>query len=91
MLRHRKFRLALIAALAATLALAPLVALPYKLRTYNITAGGAGGASMTSANYRLESSAGGAVLIQAGSASYRLCSGFLCDAQFIMGLPLTTR
>ena len=91
MLRHRKFRWVLMAALVATLALAPLIADPYHVRNNNITAGGAGGAVMTSTGYRMEGSAGGAVLIQASSADYRLCSGFACDVLYALNLPLTIR
>jgi len=89
MKRQRWLILGLLVALLATLALAPLAV--YQLRSSNIAAGGAGGAVMSSAGYRLQGSLGGLVQVQASSAGYRLCSGFACDALYAVSLPLTTR
>lgn len=91
MTRKRKLQIALMAALVATLALAPLGLLTYKLRNSTGVAGGSGGAIMQSAGYRLESSVGSGVLISASGGDYRLCSGFACDGLFAVNLPLTIR
>lgn len=53
----------------------------YSMPKNTIEGGGAGGFAAASASYQLSTTTGGFLQTSASSASYEMCSGFLCGGQ----------